>query len=302
MIDGHGKSIEEMGWHFSWMGSREKKCIKAKSFAHYTDNLSFLSKDRYDNYDMEEEYDVGSTPPCGNVNYVLQKYPISNLPSLIFEDDTLKQFLLPEKSTLKYNFAVSQNPKTTLIVCENFYEDPYAVREYALSLDYEESDYHRGKRTDRPHIFPGTKEKIEELMGKKITRWTETYGMSGRFQYCTAEDALVYHSDVQQWAAVVYLTPDAPYETGTSLLVHKKTGTRHCSDPKIASAWQETAPTGLYLDGTPWDEIDKVGNVFNRIIIWDGHCPHSASKYFGFTKETSRLFQIFFFDTDFTPS
>lgn len=307
MIDNLGNSIGEMGWHFSWMGNKEKKKIKAKSFAHYNDNLSFLSNTRYENQDMKDDYEVGSIPPCGNVDFILKEYPLSELPSIIVNTPRMKDFFIPQKSEGEskvsgYNFAVSKEPKTSIIVCENFYEDPYAVRDYALSLDFEESDYHRGRRTKEPHIFPGVKEKFEEILGKKIFRWTETYGMCGRFQYCTAEDAIVYHGDVQQWAAVIYLTPDAPHETGTSLLRHKRTGARHCSDPNIWEAWKDTAPTGLYLDATPWDEIDKVGNVFNRLIIWDGHCPHAASKYFGFTKETSRLFQIFFFDTDDTPS
>lgn len=303
MVDSIGRPIDEMGWHFSWMGNKDKKRIKARSFAHYTDDLSFLTNNKYENAQMNDNYSVGSIPPCGNVNYVLKEYSLSNLPKLILETPRIREFLLPEISEKPIaNFAVSKEPKTSIIVCENFYEDPYAVRDYALSLDFEESDYHRGRRTPQQHVFPGIKEKFEELMGKKITRWTETYGMCGRFQYCTAEDAIVYHGDAQQWAAVVYLTPDAPYETGTSLLVHKKTGTRHCSDPRIWDAWKDTAPTGLYLDGTPWDDIDKIGNVFNRLIIWDGHCPHAASKYFGFTKETARLFHIFFFDTDDTPS
>lgn len=301
MMTYDGTLIDEMGWHFSWMGNAKKRSIKSKSFAHYNDNLSFLSSSRYENENLNKEYSVGSVPPCGNVNYILKEYPISNLPKIILENPRMKEFFLPEK-TQSYNFSVSEEPKTSIIVCENFYENPHSVREYALSLDYEESDYHRGRRTPQQYVFPGIKEKFEQLLGKKIIRWTETYGMCGRFQYCTAEDAIVYHGDAQQWAAVIYLTPDAPYETGTSLLVHKKTGVRHCSDPRIWDAWKDTAPTGLYLDGTPWDDIDKVGNVFNRLIIWDGHCPHAASKYFGFTKETARLFHIFFFDTDDTPS
>ena len=304
MIDSQGNNIGEMGWHFSWMGNQERRSIKAKAFAHYNDNLSFLSNSRYENEDLSGDYIDGSLPPCGNVNYILRHYPTSNLPKLMIETPRMKEFFIPERETKtsNLNLTISQEPKTSLIVCEDFYEDPHAVREYALSLDFEESDYHRGRRTPQQHIFPGIKEKFEQLLGKKIIRWNETYGMCGRFQYCTAEDAIVYHGDAQQWAAVIYLTPDAPYETGTSLLVHKKTGTRHCSDPRIWDAWKDTAPTGLYLDGTPWDEIDKVGNVFNRLIIWDGHCPHAASKYFGFTKETARLFHIFFFDTDPTPS
>ena len=304
MIDPQNNIIEEMGWHFSWMGNQERRSIKAKAFAHYNDNLSFLSNSRYENEDLSGDYVDGSLPPCGNVNYILRDYPVANLPKLMIETPRMKEFFMPERETKtsKLNLTISEEPKTSLIVCEDFYEDPHAVREYALSLEFEESDYHRGRRTPQQHIFPGIKEKFEQLLGKKIIRWNETYGMCGKFQYCTAEDAIVYHGDAQQWAAVIYLTPDAPYETGTSLLVHKKTGTRHCSDPRIWDAWKDTAPTGLYLDGTPWDEIDKVGNVFNRLIIWDGHCPHAASKYFGFTKETARLFHIFFFDTDETPS
>lgn len=302
MVNPQGEYIQDMGWHFSWMGNAERRKIKVKAFTHYNDNLSFLSGSRYENEDLTKDYVDGSIPPSGETHFVLRDYPVSNLPQLMLETPRMKEFFLPERSEPKFNLTVSEEPKTSIIVCENFYEDPHSVREYALSLEYEESDYHRGRRTHTSHVFPGVKEKFEQILGKKIIRWTETYGMCGRFQYCTAEDAIVYHGDAQQWAAVVYLTPDAPYETGTSLLVHKKTGTRHCSDPRIWDAWKETAPTGLYLDGTPWDEIDKVGNVFNRLIIWDGHCPHAASKYFGFTKETSRLFHIFFFDTDDTPS
>jgi len=192
----------------------------------------------------------------------------------------------------KINFK-SQN---TLWVVDNFYSDPHQIRDFALQQDFEESDYHRGRRTRDQFVPVKIKQVFENIMCKKITNWTESYGMSGRFQYCTAEDALVYHADSQQWAAVIYLTPDAPYNCGTSLIAHKKTGVRHCDDIRIGDVWRETAPTGLHLDSSPWEEVDVVGNVFNRLVIWDGHCPHAASKYFGFTKETSRLFHIFFFD------
>lgn len=192
--------------------------------------------------------------------------------------------------------TINPHADNTIWVVDNFYSDPYKIREFALQQQFEESEYHRGKRT-RDQFVPSTiKQSFESIMGKKITNWTESYGMSGRFQYCTAEDALVYHADPQQWAAVIYLTPDAPYNCGTSLIAHKKTGVRHCHHPKILDVWKDAAPTGVYLDSSKWEEVDVVGNVFNRLVIWDGHCPHTASKYFGFTKETSRLFHIFFFD------
>ncbi len=192
--------------------------------------------------------------------------------------------------------SINQKTNLTLCVIDNFYEDPLAIREYALSLDYNFNPGHRGRRTSDQYIVDGTKEAFEKIMGISITNWTETYSECGKFQHCTCEDNLVYHSDHQKWAATIYLTPNAPYECGTSLLAHKKTGVRHCNDPRMKDVWVDTAPTGNYCDGSKWDCIDVVANVFNRLVIWDASCPHTASKYFGFTKEDSRLFHMFFFD------
>jgi len=188
---------------------------------------------------------------------------------------------------------LNEDPSPTLWVIDNFYEDPLAVRNFALSLDYHFSDYHRGRRTEHQYEIPGTKERFETIIGKKVTNWMETHGMCGRFQHCTCEDALVYHADAQTWAATVYLTPDAPYECGTSLLAHKETRIRHVDTPGSDVIWAKK-----HLDPTPWDHIDVVANVFNRLVIWDAKCPHAASKYFGYDKYDSRLFHMFFFDAE----
>ena len=188
---------------------------------------------------------------------------------------------------------LNENPSPTLWVVDNFYGDPLAVRNFALTLDYHFSDYHRGRRTEHQYEIPGTKERFETIMGKRITNWTDVHGMCGRFQHCTCEDALVYHADAQTWAATVYLTPDAPYECGTSLLAHKETRIRHASVKGSDVIWAKK-----HLDPTPWDHIDVVANVFNRLVIWDARCPHAASKYFGYDKYDSRLFHMFFFDTE----
>jgi len=188
---------------------------------------------------------------------------------------------------------LNDTPKPTIWVVDNFYNDPMRIREFALSQEFNLSEYHRGKRTEHQFEIPGTKEAFERIMGMKISNWTETHGMCARFQHCTCEDALVYHADYQTWAAAVYLTPDAPYECGTSLLAHKKTGIRHVNIEGSDVIWANG-----HLDSTPWEPIDVVANVFNRLLIWDGKCPHSASKYFGYDKYDSRLFHMFFFDTE----
>lgn len=179
----------------------------------------------------------------------------------------------------------------TMWVVDNFYSDPDAIREFALKQEFEFSDYHRGRRTHHQFEISGTKEAFESIMGMKITHWMETHGMCGRFQCCTCEDALVYHADSQKWAGAIYLTPDAPYECGTSLIAHKKTRIRHVDTPGSDVIWEKK-----HLDPTPWEKVDVVGNVYNRLVIWDAHCVHQASQYFGYDKDDSRLIQIFFFD------
>jgi hypothetical protein len=93
---------------------------------------------------------------------------------------------------------------------------------------------------------------------------------------------------------VLYLTPDAPVETGTALYRHKKTGHRtKPKDKKIADELDDQS-----LDFTAWEMTDYVGNIFNRAIIYRGEFYHSAVQYFGNTDEYCRMHQTFFFSTE----
>tara|TARA_B100001939_G_scaffold268167_1_gene235700 strand:+ start:214 stop:792 length:579 start_codon:yes stop_codon:yes gene_type:complete len=185
---------------------------------------------------------------------------------------------------------LNRKPQMTTWVVDNFYADPMAVRNFALKQEFvEEKDYYKGCRTKHQYFLPGTKEAFEKIMGIQIREW-ESHGMCGKFQYCTAQDSLVYHHDGQTWAAMIYLTPDAPYDCGTSLFASKN-GARKSSDANIGTAFD-----GGFYDSTKFDLIDSIGNVFNRLFIFDAQNIHAASKYFGQTLEDSRLFHIFFFD------
>jgi hypothetical protein len=115
--------------------------------------------------------------------------------------------------------------------------------------------------------------------------------MNGKYQYCYNYEPLVYHCDNQRWAAAIYLTPDAPIETGTTLWRHKNLKTRSQRDPLIIQSFDKG-----HLEKSPYEAVDVAGNIFNRLVIWDAHAIHSASQYCGETLQDSRLFQIFFFD------
>jgi tetratricopeptide (TPR) repeat protein len=191
------------------------------------------------------------------------------------------------------SFSVNIQTKPRLWIVDDFYADPHAVREFALKQEFEANlNYYKGSRSVNQYDIPGTKEAFEKILGFKIKNWTETHGMCSRFQYCTAEDDLVYHCDSQTWAGMIYLTPDATYSCGTSLFAHKKTGLRNENDFVETDVFSET---GFY-DRSKFELVDTAGNVFNRLVLFDAKSIHSANEYFGSTKENSRLFHLFFFD------
>lgn len=203
---------------------------------------------------------------------------------------------LPEKS---FEVKFNNSTKNTVWIVDNFYEDPHSIREFALNQDYHIGGIGRGyigNRTHQQFLFPGLKEKFEEIMGKTITGWEE-YDMNGRFQYCWSGQPLVYHCDNQKWGGMIYLTPDAPFECGTTLYAHKKTKARNYYEEGWDASWGLDIPGDPHLDGTPFEPVDVCGNVFNRLFIFDASCIHSASEYFGTVKENCRLWQMFFFDT-----
>jgi len=192
-------------------------------------------------------------------------------------------------------FKITDGEDKRLFVVDNFYEDPLAVRNYALSQYFFDDEGYLGMRTRKQFFFNGVKERFEKIINKKISSWEEQ-SMNGRFQTCKAGTPLVYHCDQQKWAAMVYLTPDAPIECGTSFYRHKQTKKHHNSqfhnnnDDLTAVFNQKT-----FLDKTPYEMVDTVGNVFNRLVIFDGGLIHAASEYFGWDIPSSRLFHMYFF-------
>ena len=111
----------------------------------------------------------------------------------------------------------------SFMIFDNFYANPLDVRNHALSLPFDVTGNYPGKRT-KPLEEPfnsGMKDIFEGILRKKVTWWPEEYNTS--YQYTTKNDITWVHYDPTMWAAVLYLTPDAPLEAGTAIYRHKKT-------------------------------------------------------------------------------
>ena len=194
-------------------------------------------------------------------------------------------------------FNINSNYNKRSWTVDNFWEDPYKVREYALSQVYWDKDHGGvGWRTRKQFSLPGVKEKFESIMDMKITNWMETYSICGVFQAGYAGTPNVYHMDSQKYAAMIYLTPDAPYQAGTKVVANKKTRLFHISQSDNLSDFFPNQET--FTDGTLFEDIDVFGNVFNRLVIFDSKCIHTACDYFGHSINTGRLWQMYFFDAE----
>jgi hypothetical protein len=93
------------------------------------------------------------------------------------------------------------------------------------------------------------------------------------------------------YAGVLYLTPDAPPNAGTSLYRSRHTKKMKYSDDEYHNVFRNG-----HLDDTDFEVVDTIGNVYNRLILFDAKCLHAGINYFGTCKEDGRLFQLFFFD------
>ena len=187
------------------------------------------------------------------------------------------------------------NPSTPhILVVDNFYKNVDALREHALSQSFvEDNRYYKGKRTKEKFLFPYVKEEFERLLQARIIDWVDQ-PMNGVFQITSPNDMLVYHSDSQDYAAAVYLTPDAD-SNGTSFWRDKKYGCRrppnHILENKNSSLTDEVYSHYNITHEDNWSLVDKVGAVYNRLVIWDAKLIHSASEY----SAKERLVQLFFF-------
>jgi len=210
-----------------------------------------------------------------------------------------------EKNKLLLN-KIIRPPSCGLIVIDNFYNNPLETREYILTQEFSVKGNYPGKRTISyaSHNLKDIIQKYVEPFGGKITDFpipkedeSDAAGIyNGSFQYTTSRDRSWVHIDgCNNWAGVLYLTPDAPLTSGTAFY-HLYDGTTCKGDMELLGNKDEIDKWSQDL--TKWKEVDRVGNVFNRLILFNSNRFHMSMDYFGDSKENGRLFQVFFFSTE----
>jgi hypothetical protein len=192
------------------------------------------------------------------------------------------------------------------ITIDDFYANPDDVREFALKQEFKVRGNYPGQRT-KSFLNDGLKKKLRDILfpfAGEITYWGSDdpeNNYTGSFQYTVAEDRSWIHADsTTDWAAVCYLTPNAPLTAGTGIFRHKATGWSHYDYKRETEpGYIDAAPPGNEMrDYTKWEMVDRIGNVYNRLIMYRADNYHVSLDYFGKDMHDGRLFQVFFFNTE----
>lgn len=192
------------------------------------------------------------------------------------------------------------------VVIDDFFKDPLAVREYALSLDYYPGKNYSGIRTnnlieDNPWFANEVCMKLLASCGIPVREYKaevnfhltgKEFGESG----WPHQDYEYYEGSI--FASVTYLTPKLHgVDNGTSLYKIKKF-------EDTSNSWKDMQETFQTGEDTPdkkkkylsnFEETVRIGGAFNRMTAYDARKPHCGNNYFGETKEDTRLTMLVFF-------
>lgn len=197
-----------------------------------------------------------------------------------------------------------------VLAVDDFFNDPDEIRAIALAQEYgEDLRFYKGLRSTHRFLWPNLREEFGRLLGTPVTNWLNL-NANGVFQQTSHLDPLVWHHDLQSYAAAVYLTPDAPPQSGTSFWRDRTHGCRRRpnhplerkrlgSDQAVADARSVVYDLYNIEHGDNWELVESVAGLYNRLVIWDAALFHSATTYEHFTVNDTaptRLVQLFFFD------
>ena len=223
-----------------------------------------------------------------------------------------------QSSTSIVSIVSTLTSSSNIIVVDNFLEDPFGLRNFALSQPFNQSTqkkketksttllnprqlFRRTKAFNSDPAFTPLRDAVEQVLDQKTINWMLQPSQNVNFQLVfdlPGEHAShCVHVDGSEWGGIVYLSPTPPTDrsTGTSFFRHKRTNTVSANDPN-SQGWEQDK-----YDPSKWELVYKVENVFNRLVLFDAQMYHRSSGYFGddeSIQSQGRLFMNFFFNFD----
>lgn len=220
------------------------------------------------------------------VENTVDESPIHNIDEYI--KNAVEQFKklnpgieLTQPKTKTLNLEIVQNNLSNLYVFDNFYKNPDDIRKILIdtsSLDIIQIDY--------------LKAHIELILNKKIAS-LDKYKSTIKNNLSVSTDPILINTSEHQYSAVIFLTPDAPINSGITLY-----RSRHTKNMIVSETDKSTVFKNGNQDITEFEPVDIIGNIYNRLVIFNSHLIHGISHNFGTNIHNGRLVQIVSFDIE----
>lgn len=225
-----------------------------------------------------------------NQNFIDKKISEMNLIKLLpLPQETNLVKLLSSEANLSGSIPPNNDVRPSIIIIDNFYKDPDAIREMALKQEFNIKGNYPGGRT-KSFATEEMKRRFEIIIGKTITYWPEQY--NGSFQYTTSQNSSWIHRDMTDYSGLIFLSKQPPPNSGTVIYKHKRLNKIYADNKD-----DEAAMSNDSRNYDAWEIMDVIGNRYNRCILFDGWMSHCSNEYFGNDMYDGRLFQTFFFNT-----
>ena len=205
--------------------------------------------------------------------------------------------------------------RRSIIILDDFHENPQEVRDYAISATYskEEGNTYPGINSTTGFQEDSLKSKIETILQRQI-KPSNPFGYF-RYSWDTTDQEneklqKVHVDNGWEWGGVCYLsTPEqlkANPNSGTLFARHKAlkidATPRTVEEAEIFcySHYEELRQSIIYGDGldlNKWDIYSRIIPKFNRLVLFRSWMYHSHFVNFGPQDPAqSRLVQLFFFN------
>lgn len=199
---------------------------------------------------------------------------------------------------------------SSLIVIDDFYSNPEAVRLAACKLSYPRppaATPFPGRNSEQRLLLPDLDNVISSIVGEDVIGNLRLD--HGRCRLSLAGDdrtrTFLIHVDPDAyWAGIVYLTPSRYCRGGTELYRHLPTQSDRCPiysqevADRGATSYYEAADAIIQVDSndlSKWQHLMTVPMRFNRLVLIRPWLWHTAGESFGANLLDGRLVQLFFF-------
>lgn len=195
----------------------------------------------------------------------------------------------------------------SLIIVDDFFNDPQAVRDRALSCDYPEAEgplTFPGRNSSTTFLPTGLDHVMSTLAAEALVGCPRPEISHGKFRITREGDPSRYlvHVDPSylSWVGVIYLSLPEHCRGGTAFYRHRALNSDRTPSQAVLQAQGFSSIAALLQQDAQepdrWEHIMTVPMRFNRLLFYRPWMWHSAADAFGQSKTDARLVYLLFFE------